>query len=170
MAGFDSATEKDRRMRNQKKDPAVLLKLEANSQLVTRTEEVLNTNLDYQRTRDVYDEPSIDGSGVNRTTSLFTTTRLITYRTKTRLMCTRPDPNVESDQSLPLHLPHAAAMLGLASMYRWEENHVVLVCLPETLAIPLSRQSHNPLWRVEESPDLLPTGLSRFIITGSTLM
>ncbi|KAI1128438.1 hypothetical protein F5Y10DRAFT_292079 [Nemania abortiva] len=63
MAGFDSATEKDRRMRNQKKDPAVLLKLEANSQLVTRIEEVLDTNLDYQRTRDVYDEPSIDGSG-----------------------------------------------------------------------------------------------------------
>jgi hypothetical protein len=65
MAGFDSATEKDRRMRNQKKDPAVLLKLEANSQLVTRVEEVLDTNLAYQRTRDVYDEPSIDGSGVS---------------------------------------------------------------------------------------------------------
>ncbi|KAJ3565715.1 hypothetical protein NPX13_g7401 [Xylaria arbuscula] len=63
MAGFDSATEKDRRMRNQKKDPAVLLKLEANSQLVTRAEEVLDINLDHQRTRDVYDEPSIDGSG-----------------------------------------------------------------------------------------------------------
>ncbi|KAI0442270.1 hypothetical protein F4803DRAFT_562456 [Xylaria telfairii] len=63
MAGFDSATEKDRRMRNQKKDPAVLLKLEANSQLVTRTEEVLDINLVYQRKRDVYDEPSIDGSG-----------------------------------------------------------------------------------------------------------
>ncbi|KAI0404828.1 hypothetical protein F4802DRAFT_615251 [Xylaria palmicola] len=62
MSGFDSATEKDRRMRNQKKDPAVLLKLEANSQLVTRVEEVLDTNLDYQRTRDVYDEPSVDGS------------------------------------------------------------------------------------------------------------
>ncbi|KAI1279905.1 hypothetical protein F5Y07DRAFT_405543 [Xylaria sp. FL0933] len=62
MAGFDSATEKDRRMRNQKKDPAVLLKLEANSQLVTRVEEVLDTNLEYRRTRDVYDEPSIDGS------------------------------------------------------------------------------------------------------------
>ncbi|KAI1299118.1 hypothetical protein F5Y03DRAFT_386381 [Xylaria venustula] len=63
MAGFDSATEKDRRMRNQKKDPAVLMKLEANSYLVTRDEEVLDNNLDYQRTRDVYDEPSIDGSG-----------------------------------------------------------------------------------------------------------
>ncbi|KAI2636113.1 hypothetical protein GGS21DRAFT_543029 [Xylaria nigripes] len=63
MAGFDSATEKDRRMRNQKKDPAVLLKLETNSQQVTRIEEVLDINLDYQRTRDVYDEPSIDGSG-----------------------------------------------------------------------------------------------------------
>lgn len=65
MAGFDSATEKDRRMRNQKKDPAVLLKLEANSQLVTTTEEVLDINLAYQRARDVYDEPSIDGSGVS---------------------------------------------------------------------------------------------------------
>lgn len=65
MAGFDSATEKDRRMRNQKKDPAVLLKLEANSQLVTRVEAVLDTNLQYQRTRDVYDEPSIDGSEVS---------------------------------------------------------------------------------------------------------
>ncbi|KAI0394830.1 hypothetical protein F5Y17DRAFT_237271 [Xylariaceae sp. FL0594] len=62
MAGFDSATEKDRRMRNQKKDPAVLMKLETNSQLVTRAEEVLDTNLAHQRTRDVYDEPSIDGS------------------------------------------------------------------------------------------------------------
>ncbi|KAI8952083.1 hypothetical protein F4801DRAFT_600220 [Xylaria longipes] len=67
MAGFDSATEKDRRMRNQKKDPAVLLKLEANSRLVTRTEEVLDVNLEYQRTRDVYDEPSIDGSGSSYT-------------------------------------------------------------------------------------------------------
>jgi len=66
MAGFDSATEKDRRMRNQKKDPAVLMKLETNSQLVTRAEEVLDTNLAYQRTRDVYDEPSIDGSMVSR--------------------------------------------------------------------------------------------------------
>ncbi|KAJ8127761.1 hypothetical protein O1611_g5874 [Lasiodiplodia mahajangana] len=66
MSGFDSATEKDRRMRNQKKDPAVLLKLEANSQLVTRVEEVLDTNLNYHRTRDVYDEPSIDGSGVGQ--------------------------------------------------------------------------------------------------------
>ncbi|KAI3322024.1 hypothetical protein HD806DRAFT_545269 [Xylariaceae sp. AK1471] len=70
MAGFDSATEKDRRMRNQKKDPAVLLKLEANSELVTRVEEVLDTNLDYQRTRDVYDEPSIDGSGDENDTAV----------------------------------------------------------------------------------------------------
>ncbi|KAI0540011.1 hypothetical protein GGR58DRAFT_523510 [Xylaria digitata] len=74
MAGFDSATEKDRRMRNQKKDPAVLLKLEANSQQVTRTEEVLDINLDYQRTRDVYDDPSIDGSGDENDTA-FTETR-----------------------------------------------------------------------------------------------
>ncbi|KAI1178777.1 hypothetical protein F4777DRAFT_593949 [Nemania sp. FL0916] len=63
MAGFDSATEKDRRMRNQKKDPAVILKLQENSQLVSREEMVLDAaDLSYQRTRDVYDEPSIDGS------------------------------------------------------------------------------------------------------------
>ncbi|KAI1821246.1 hypothetical protein F4861DRAFT_551982 [Xylaria intraflava] len=62
MGGFDSATERDRRMRNQKKDPAVLLKLETSSQLVTKVEEVLDLNLNYQRSRDVYDEPSIYGS------------------------------------------------------------------------------------------------------------
>jgi hypothetical protein len=66
MAGFDSATERDRRMRNQKKDPTVLLKLESNSELVTRNEQVLDTSLNHQRTRDVYDEPSIDGSMVSR--------------------------------------------------------------------------------------------------------
>ncbi|KAI1813010.1 hypothetical protein GGS20DRAFT_599558 [Poronia punctata] len=71
MAGFDSATEKDRRMRNQKKDPAVLMKLETNSQLVTRSEEVLDTNLSYQRTRDVYDDPSVDGSTVSMQVSPF---------------------------------------------------------------------------------------------------
>ncbi|KAI1431562.1 hypothetical protein GGR50DRAFT_697860 [Xylaria sp. CBS 124048] len=62
MGGFDSATEQDRRMRNQKKGPAVLQKLETSSEGVTTVEMVLDMNLEYQRSRDVYDEPSIDGS------------------------------------------------------------------------------------------------------------
>ncbi|KAI0515215.1 hypothetical protein F5B22DRAFT_656161 [Xylaria bambusicola] len=96
MAGFDSATEKDRRMRNQKKDPAVLLKLEANSQLVTRAEEVLDTNLDHQRTRDVYDEPSIDGSedendvAVNETRTKRRTKTKFSYTSTKRRTNTRP--------------------------------------------------------------------------------
>ncbi|KAI1264280.1 hypothetical protein F5Y18DRAFT_428372 [Xylariaceae sp. FL1019] len=62
MAGFDSATPFDRRMRNQKKDPAVLKRLEAGSRLVSTVEEILDLHLNFQRARDVYDEPSIAGS------------------------------------------------------------------------------------------------------------
>ncbi|KAI1381984.1 hypothetical protein F4677DRAFT_11661 [Hypoxylon crocopeplum] len=62
MSLFDAAREEQRRKRNQRKHPAVLEQLEINSRLVTTDEDVLDCNLDYQRTRDVYDEPSIDGS------------------------------------------------------------------------------------------------------------
>ncbi|KAI1333186.1 hypothetical protein F5Y16DRAFT_393586 [Xylariaceae sp. FL0255] len=62
MAGFDAATEHDRKMRNQKKDPAVVMKLQTNSLFITRDEEVWDRNFEWQRTRDVYDDPSEDGS------------------------------------------------------------------------------------------------------------
>ncbi|KAI1083004.1 hypothetical protein F5B20DRAFT_596212 [Whalleya microplaca] len=62
MGGFDAAREEQRRKRNQRKPPAVLHQLEVNSVSVTTDEEIFDCNLDYQRTRDVYDEPSIDGS------------------------------------------------------------------------------------------------------------
>ncbi|KAI5918259.1 hypothetical protein F4810DRAFT_596748 [Camillea tinctor] len=62
MGGFDAAREDQRRLRNQRKDPAVLRRLKVSSELVSTSEEVLDYNLDYQRSRDVYDEPSIDGS------------------------------------------------------------------------------------------------------------
>ncbi|KAH8676131.1 hypothetical protein BX600DRAFT_546822 [Xylariales sp. PMI_506] len=62
MGGFDAATKDERRRRNQKKDPAVLAVMEQNSQAVGRTEHVRNFDLEVQRERDVYDEPSLDGS------------------------------------------------------------------------------------------------------------
>ncbi|KAI0459316.1 hypothetical protein F5B21DRAFT_526030 [Xylaria acuta] len=98
MAGFDSATEKDRRMRNQKKDPAVLLKLEANSRLVTRTEEVLDVNLEYRRTRDVYDEPSIDGSGDENDTAINETRAKRRPKAKSSYTSTKRRANTRSRQ------------------------------------------------------------------------
>ncbi|KAL7629544.1 hypothetical protein AAE478_001065 [Parahypoxylon ruwenzoriense] len=62
MGGFDAAKEEQRRKRNQRKPLAVLQQLEINSALVTTEESVLDCSLNHQRTRDVYDEPSMDGS------------------------------------------------------------------------------------------------------------
>ncbi|KAK6954121.1 hypothetical protein Daesc_004083 [Daldinia eschscholtzii] len=65
MGLFDAAKEEQRRKRNQRKPPAVLLQLEVNSTMVTTQEDVYDCNLNYQRSRDVYDDPSIDGSEVS---------------------------------------------------------------------------------------------------------
>lgn len=62
MGLFDAAKEEQRRRRNQRKPPAVLQQLEINSTLVTTEEEVYDCDFNHQRSRDVYDEPSIDGS------------------------------------------------------------------------------------------------------------
>ncbi|KAI1143243.1 hypothetical protein F5Y05DRAFT_420956 [Hypoxylon sp. FL0543] len=62
MSLFDAAGEEQKRKRNQRKHPAVLQQLEVNSTLVTTDEIVFDSNLDYQRTRDVYDDPSTGGS------------------------------------------------------------------------------------------------------------
>ncbi|OTA93872.1 hypothetical protein M434DRAFT_385058 [Hypoxylon sp. CO27-5] len=62
MGLFDAAGEEQRRKRNQRKHPAVLQQLKINSTLVTTEEDVFDSNFDHQRTRDVYDDPSSDGS------------------------------------------------------------------------------------------------------------
>ncbi|KAI1335614.1 hypothetical protein F5Y15DRAFT_419700 [Xylariaceae sp. FL0016] len=62
MSGFDSATKEARKKRNQRKDPIVVRRLRSQSQKIQRTECVRNLQLDIERVRDVYDEPSIDGS------------------------------------------------------------------------------------------------------------
>lgn len=66
MGLFDAAEEAQRRKRNQKKDPAVLQKLEVNSAMITTQEEVYNFDFELLRTRDVYDDASTDGSDVSK--------------------------------------------------------------------------------------------------------
>ncbi|RYP79904.1 hypothetical protein DL769_002737 [Monosporascus sp. CRB-8-3] len=62
MGGFDAATTLQRRMRNQRKPREVVDQLELSSRLITTVETVCNLNLDPQRQRDVYDDPSDDES------------------------------------------------------------------------------------------------------------
>ncbi|ORY66072.1 uncharacterized protein BCR38DRAFT_408045 [Pseudomassariella vexata] len=59
---FDSASQDERRRRNQRKDPAVLERIKRASEAITQDELVLDLQLVYQRSRNVYDNPSIDGS------------------------------------------------------------------------------------------------------------
>ncbi|RYO88943.1 hypothetical protein DL766_000972 [Monosporascus sp. MC13-8B] len=60
MGGFDAATTLQRRMRNQRKPREVVSQLELSSRLITTVETVCDLNLDPQRERDVYDDPSED--------------------------------------------------------------------------------------------------------------
>jgi hypothetical protein len=66
VGGFDAAPEEQRRKRNQKKDPSVLVHMEASSRAVRTIEQVTDVSFNHIRWRDVYDEPSIDGSEVCR--------------------------------------------------------------------------------------------------------
>ncbi|KAI0146773.1 hypothetical protein BJ166DRAFT_602722 [Pestalotiopsis sp. NC0098] len=62
VGGFDAAPEDQRKRRNQKKDPSVLVHMEASSRAVRTIEQVTDLNFNHVRWRDVYDEPSVAGS------------------------------------------------------------------------------------------------------------
>lgn len=64
MSLFDSATEEQKRKRNQRKDAAVLRNMEQVAAGVEPTECVWSGDIDLQRTRDIYATPSIYGSPV----------------------------------------------------------------------------------------------------------
>lgn len=64
MRVFDSATEAQKRKRNQRKDESVLRQMKQTSAEVEPTESVWSENGELQRTRDIYAAPSIDGSPV----------------------------------------------------------------------------------------------------------
>ncbi len=66
MGLFDSANEDQKRKRNQRKDESVLKHMEKTSRSVEPTEFVwtADSELQFQRTRGIYDSPSIEGSPV----------------------------------------------------------------------------------------------------------
>ncbi|KAI1190981.1 hypothetical protein F5B17DRAFT_427072 [Nemania serpens] len=157
MAGFDSATEKDRRMRNQKKDPAVLLKLETNSQLVTRAEDVLDTNLEYQRTRDVYDEPSIDGSEDENDAAAVVTRPKRRTKAKSSLTPINRRTNTRSRQQQ--QVPTGKTRAVRSSTRRARGHSLVAISQPampsrRTTRSSTSRQGQLPLHNHGIHPDI----------------
>jgi hypothetical protein len=65
MSLFDSATDEQKRKRNQRKDAAVLKNMEQVAAGVEPTECVWTEDIDLQRTRDIYATPSVFGSPVS---------------------------------------------------------------------------------------------------------
>jgi len=65
MGLFDSADELQRRMRNQRKDDSVLKHMEETSSGIEPNEFVWAEDGEFQRIRDIYATPSIDGSPVS---------------------------------------------------------------------------------------------------------
>lgn len=65
MGLFDSADETQKRMRNQRKDDSVLKSMEETSSGIVPNEFVWTENGDFQRIRDIYASPSIEGSPVS---------------------------------------------------------------------------------------------------------
>ncbi|KAK3939686.1 hypothetical protein QBC46DRAFT_436961, partial [Diplogelasinospora grovesii] len=62
MGLFDSASELQKRKRNQRKDESVLRQMEQTSSGIEPTEFVWTEDGEFQRTRDIYASPSIEGS------------------------------------------------------------------------------------------------------------
>lgn len=64
MSVFDSATESQKRKRNQRKDASILKQMQQTSAEVEPTEIIWSEDGEFQRMRDIYASPSIDGSPV----------------------------------------------------------------------------------------------------------
>ena len=64
MGLFDSATEMQKRKRNQRKDKSILRRMEITSAGVEPTEFIWTEGGEFQRTRDIYATPSVEPSPV----------------------------------------------------------------------------------------------------------
>jgi len=62
---FDSATPDGKRKRNQRKDGSILEQMKLTSESVTATESIWSQEGEFQRDRDIYASPSIEGSPVS---------------------------------------------------------------------------------------------------------
>jgi hypothetical protein len=66
MGLFDSADETQKRMRNQRKDDSVLKQMEETSSVIEPNEFIWAEGGEFQRVRDIYASPSIEGSPVSK--------------------------------------------------------------------------------------------------------
>jgi hypothetical protein len=74
MGQFDSATDEQKRKRNQKKDRSVLQSMVISSESVTPTEHVWDDYFnELKRTRNIYDSPSIEGTPVSLAAGILST-------------------------------------------------------------------------------------------------
>jgi hypothetical protein len=64
MGLFDAASEQARRRRNQRKDESVLRLMKQTSAVIEPTEYIWTEDGTFERTRDIYATPSIEGSPV----------------------------------------------------------------------------------------------------------
>src|SRR3569833_2756655 len=94
MALFDSATPEQKRKRNQRKDSSVLEQMKLTSQAVSATECIWTPDGQFQRARDIYASPSIEGSPVA------TPTRKRKYQPRRRSPThTETDKSTKNDRS-----------------------------------------------------------------------
>lgn len=70
MGLFDSASELQKKKRNQRKDNSVVKQIEQASSGIEPTEFVWSEDGEFQRTRDIYASPSVEGSPVGLPTHL----------------------------------------------------------------------------------------------------
>ncbi|OHE98975.1 hypothetical protein CORC01_05665 [Colletotrichum orchidophilum] len=118
MGIFDAATPDQKKQRNQRKDASVVRKMELSSQAITTTEMVANLDLEFERTRDVYDAPSVEGTPVAKKPR----------RRQRRSRAAEEDDNASevvvkeepTDEATPQASP-ASAMQPKNSLYKQEE-------------------------------------------------
>jgi len=65
MGLFDAASETEKRKRNQRKDDSVLKRMVQTSEGIEPTECVWGPGGDLERTRDIFDSPSVEGTPVS---------------------------------------------------------------------------------------------------------
>lgn len=70
MGLFDAASETEKRKRNQRKDDSVLQRMVQTSEGIEPTECVWGPGGDLERTRDIFDSPSVEGTPVSRPSPL----------------------------------------------------------------------------------------------------
>jgi hypothetical protein len=99
MGLFDSANEQAKRRRNQRKDESVLRLMEQTSETIEPTEYIWNEIGDFQRTRDIYATPSIEGSPVGSSNPWSLPCRDTTFgRATADSLCRSQDRSLEEDE------------------------------------------------------------------------